>query len=118
MSSILDHFIIRLSDHYKRMGVDFQFKLIYDKEFVKQVMQKFFRIIETHAKERLKLKTSEVSIVHHKSFICTTVLIQRSLFGAQKVYLLVPYRLCHNLISLRRTQCTVSRHITHTHRTA
>lgn len=62
MSCLLDHFLLRLSDHYQRMGVkDFRFKLKYDKEFVKQVMHKFLRSIEAHAKERTKLDTSEVS---------------------------------------------------------
>lgn len=61
MTSTLDHFIIRLMDHYKRMGIkDFTFKLKYDKEFVKLVIVKFLKSIETHAKERIKLKTYEV----------------------------------------------------------
>lgn len=61
MTSTLDHFIIRLTDHYKRMGVkDFSYKLKYDRDFVKMVIVKFLKSIEFHAKERIKLKTYEV----------------------------------------------------------
>lgn len=64
MISILDHFLIRLLDHYKRMTIkDFRFKLKYDKEFVKQLTHRFLKCVETHAKERIKLKDLEVSLL-------------------------------------------------------
>ncbi|XP_075969383.1 Bardet-Biedl syndrome 9 [Anticarsia gemmatalis] len=60
MISILDHFLIRITDHYKRMAVkDFRFKLKYDKEFIKQLTHRFLKCVETHAKERIKLKDLE-----------------------------------------------------------
>lgn len=60
--AILDNFLIRLSDHYKRMAVkNFRFKLKYDKEFVKHLTHRFLKAVEIHAKERIKLKDLEVS---------------------------------------------------------
>lgn len=59
--AVLDHFLIKLTDHHTRMGVkDFRFSIEYDKEFIKQLVHKFLKCIETHAKERNKLKELEV----------------------------------------------------------
>ncbi|CAH0604573.1 unnamed protein product [Chrysodeixis includens] len=60
ITSILDNFIIRLSDHYIRMGVkDFRFQIKLDKESVKQLIHRFLKCVEVHAKERIKLKDLE-----------------------------------------------------------
>lgn len=61
ITSILDNFLIRLSDHYIRMGIkDFRFQLKLEKEFVKQLVHRFLKCVEMHAKERIKLKDLEV----------------------------------------------------------
>ncbi|KAG6450044.1 hypothetical protein O3G_MSEX006378 [Manduca sexta] len=60
ITTMLDHLLLRLTDHYKRMGVkDFSFQLVYDQEFIKSLLQKFLKSIETHAKERVKLNSLE-----------------------------------------------------------
>lgn len=44
------------------MGVkDFKFNIINDKEFIKQLIHKFLKCVETHAKERNQLKELEVT---------------------------------------------------------
>lgn len=61
ITTILDHLVLRLTDHYKRMGVkDFNFQLVYDQEFIKTLLQTFLKSIEIHAKERVKLNSLEV----------------------------------------------------------
>ncbi|XP_021183522.3 protein PTHB1 [Helicoverpa armigera] len=60
ITSVLDHFLIKLMDHNARMGVkDFKFNIINDKEFIKQLIHKFLKCVETHAKERNQLKELE-----------------------------------------------------------
>lgn len=61
ITSLLIHFITRLKEHFTRKDVnDFHFKLKFDEEFAKQLTHKFLKSIESHAKERIKLKGCEV----------------------------------------------------------
>lgn len=62
ITAVLDHFLIKLIDHNMRMGAkDFRFNIKHDKEFVRQLIHKFLKCVETHAKERNKLKELEVT---------------------------------------------------------
>lgn len=62
ITAVMDHFLIRLSDHYKRMEVnDFHVKIVHDKELLKQMLLKFYKSIEIHAKERIQLNSLNVS---------------------------------------------------------
>lgn len=64
MSALLDHFIYKLSEHFTRTGVtDFKYSIKIDKELFKQIIFKFLKSVETHAKDRMVLKDLEVSIV-------------------------------------------------------
>ncbi|CAH1646180.1 unnamed protein product [Spodoptera littoralis] len=71
ITAVLDHFLIKLIDHNMRMGVkDFRFNIKHDKEFVRQLTHKFLKCVETHAKERNKLKELEDELnVLQKQFI-------------------------------------------------
>lgn len=61
---LLDHLVIKLIDHYTRMAKsEFQFKFKFDSEMSKQMIIKLLKTIEVHAKERIKLKSSEVSFI-------------------------------------------------------
>ncbi|XP_063377929.1 protein PTHB1 [Cydia fagiglandana] len=58
--AILDHLINKLSDHYARMDkADFRYNFQFDSELSKQIIVKLLKSIEVHAKERIKLKSSE-----------------------------------------------------------
>ncbi|KAM3963566.1 Bardet-Biedl syndrome 9 [Aphomia sociella] len=60
IASILDYFLYKLMDHYARMGInDFRFYIKCVKEFIKQLTHAFLKSIESHAKERIKLKSFE-----------------------------------------------------------
>lgn len=60
---LLDHLVIRLIDHYTRMAKsEFQYEYKFDSEISKQMIVKLLKSIEVHAKERIKLKNSEVSL--------------------------------------------------------
>ncbi|XP_028030455.1 protein PTHB1 [Bombyx mandarina] len=60
ITSVLDHFLVKLIDHHRRMSTkDFRFDFQYDKEFKKQLLHSFLKSIEIHAKERIKLKGFE-----------------------------------------------------------
>ncbi|KAJ8725530.1 hypothetical protein PYW08_003713 [Mythimna loreyi] len=60
MIAVLDHFLIKLTDHHNRMGVkDFRFNIKHDKEFTRQLVHKFLKCVEIHAKERNALKELE-----------------------------------------------------------
>lgn len=64
MAAILIHLTYKLTDHFVRMGVkDFKFSLKMTKELFKQITFKFLKSVETHAKDRMKLKSLEVSIL-------------------------------------------------------
>lgn len=64
LTAMLDHFLLRLTDYFSRIDVkDFQYELIYDKEFIKLLIYRFLKSIEVHARERVKLKKSEVRFV-------------------------------------------------------
>ncbi|XP_053625043.1 protein PTHB1 [Plodia interpunctella] len=58
--AVMDHFIIKLEDHYARMGnKDFKYHIEMEKETNKQLIHRFLKSIESHAKERTKLKKFE-----------------------------------------------------------
>ncbi|KAL0841922.1 hypothetical protein ABMA28_014154 [Loxostege sticticalis] len=60
MAAILNHLTYKLTDHFVRMGVkDFKFSLKMTKELFKQITFKFLKSVETHAKDRMKLKSLE-----------------------------------------------------------
>ncbi|XP_028176280.1 protein PTHB1 isoform X1 [Ostrinia furnacalis] len=60
MSAVLGHLIYKLADHFLRMGVkDFKFNVKMTKELFKQMTFKFLKSVETHAKDRMKLKGLE-----------------------------------------------------------
>lgn len=63
MNAVLDHFIMKLKEHCSRNSLkDFKISLKFDQTFYKQVIHKFLKSIENHAKERIKLKALEVSL--------------------------------------------------------
>ena len=68
--AVFDHFLIKLIDHHARMGVkDFTFNIKHDKEFTRQLVHKFLKCVETHAKERNKLKELEVTFGYSESSV-------------------------------------------------
>ncbi|XP_059054383.1 protein PTHB1 isoform X2 [Achroia grisella] len=60
IASILDYFVVKLMDHFARMGLtDFRFYIKCDKDFLKQLIHNFLKSIEAHARERITLKSLE-----------------------------------------------------------
>ncbi|KAI5636293.1 protein PTHB1 [Phthorimaea operculella] len=63
MTAVLENFIKKLTEHYERMNLnEVQMLVKIDEEFAKTITHKFMKSIETHAKERIKLKTLEDSL--------------------------------------------------------
>ncbi|XP_013186450.2 protein PTHB1 isoform X2 [Amyelois transitella] len=75
--AVMEHFLFRLENHHTRMGIkDFKCYVKLDKETNKQLIHKFLKSIENHAKERLRLKKHEDELdVLQKQF----TLIQKKL---------------------------------------
>lgn len=60
ITTILEQFLIKLRDQYATENMnDFRCQLKYDKEFVKQLIHRFLKSIELHAKERVSLNKYE-----------------------------------------------------------
>lgn len=61
IAPMLDHFLHKLEDYYSRMGIlEFEINVAINGEIIRQIMQKFLKSVESHAKERIKLKEFEV----------------------------------------------------------
>ncbi|XP_034840649.1 protein PTHB1 [Maniola hyperantus] len=60
IAPMLDHFIKKLEDYYTRIGVmEFEVNIAINGEIIRQIMHKFIKSVESHAKERIKLKDLE-----------------------------------------------------------
>ncbi|XP_039746992.1 protein PTHB1 isoform X2 [Pararge aegeria] len=60
IAPILDHFLHKLEDYYNRIGLtEFEIKVAINGEIIRQIMHKFLKSVESHAKERIKLKELE-----------------------------------------------------------
>ncbi|KAL4714089.1 hypothetical protein ACJJTC_008443 [Scirpophaga incertulas] len=60
MRALLEHFIINLTDHFRRMDdKDFKLEIIVNRDLFKQILFKFLKYVEYHAKERTTLKSFE-----------------------------------------------------------
>lgn len=62
ISGILDYFLIRLNEHYSIVNVGAQISFKPSSEFIMHMIHKFLKCVELHAKEKLKLRSLEVSI--------------------------------------------------------
>ncbi|XP_013181955.1 PREDICTED: uncharacterized protein LOC106128209 [Papilio xuthus] len=56
ISSMLDHFLNRINEYYIRTNIGVRITVKPSKEFITQMIHRFLKSIETHAKERIKLK--------------------------------------------------------------
>ncbi|XP_052737741.1 protein PTHB1 isoform X2 [Bicyclus anynana] len=60
IAPMLNHFVQRLEDHYKRIDVaEFEMNVGINGEIIRQIMHKFLKSVELHARQRVKLKDLE-----------------------------------------------------------
>lgn len=69
ISPILEYFIFNLKTYYTETGIkDFKINFILNGDSVKLILHTFLKSIENHSKERIKMKSLEVSFFVHFTY--------------------------------------------------
>lgn len=69
ISPILEYFIFNLKTYYTETGIkDFKINFILNGDSIKLILHTFLKSIENHSKERIKMKSLEVSFFVHFTY--------------------------------------------------